>query len=254
MNVYNKLNVGLTRIFVFLFLFSFSCKKHEEQKNYIETEPLINTIRDIDGNVYHTVKIGNQVWMVENLRTTSFRNGEPITLVLNNNQWANIYAGAYCYYGNDTSNIRLYGNLYNWTAINDSRKLAPVGWHVASAYDWNKLAKFLDSEVSDTISIGGYNSLIAGGKLKVVGTNNWNIPNTGATNEIGFTALPGGYRTADGLYTGIKVSGCWWTSSEFPFINGSSDAINQVLFYNNTYIGTYNSSYYTGYAVRCVKD
>ena len=88
------------------------------------------TVKDIDGNVYHTVTIGTQIWMVENLKTTKYRNGDGIPNVTDNTQWGNLTTWAYCNYNNDAANGTKYGKLYNWYAVNDSRNIAPTGWHV----------------------------------------------------------------------------------------------------------------------------
>jgi uncharacterized protein (TIGR02145 family) len=144
------------------------------------TDVETNTVTDIDGNIYHTVTIGTQVWMVENLKTTKYRNGDPIPNVTGN-AWAALTTGAYCWYNNDAATYKAtYGALYNWYAVADSRNIAPTGWHVPTDAEWTTLTTFLGGES------------VAGGKLKETGTNHWTSPNTGATNETGFTALPGG--------------------------------------------------------------
>ena len=102
-----------------------------------------NTVIDIDGNVYHTVNIGTQTWMVEDLKTTRYRNGNPIEYITGNLEWGNTMSGAYCNYDNDPVNANTYGRLYNWSAVSDSRKIAPTGWHIASNAEWNTLVTFL---------------------------------------------------------------------------------------------------------------
>ena len=195
-------------------------------------------LTDLDGNVYHKVKIGTQTWMVENLRTTRYRTGEGITNNKSNLAWNNATYGAWCDYNNDSLNEKKYGKLYNWIAISDSRNIAPVGWHVATNADWATLVAYLGGEG------------VAGGKLKEVGLANWIIQNVGATNEYQFTALPGGQRSAAGSFGGIGESGFWWTSTE----NNSSDAhfwyINNI---NTTAHKDYDNKLY-GRSVRCVKD
>ncbi|MEI6143236.1 MAG: FISUMP domain-containing protein [Mariniphaga sp.] len=163
-----------------------------------------STVVDIDGNVYNTVTIGTQVWMVENLKTTKYRNGDPITNVTVDAAWSDLgygSAGAYCWYNNDAANYKsLYGALYSWYAVADSRNIAPIGWHVATDAEWTTLTDYLGGES------------IAGGKLKETGTTHWGSQNTGATNSSGFTALPGGYRDLYGEFGG-ENKGNWWSST-----------------------------------------
>ena len=136
-----------------------------------------NIVKDIDGNIYHTVTIGNQVWMVENLKTTRYNDGTAIPNVTDSSVWSKLSTPAYCWYNNDASSYKAtYGALYNWYAVN-VQKLCPKGWHVASNAEFYALNSFLDGEC---------------GKLKEAGTIHWYSPNKGATNETGFTALPGG--------------------------------------------------------------
>ena len=146
-----------------LFIYSFSiiaallliisgCKKNAGK---------YNTVTDIDGNAYHTVAIGKQVWLVENLKVTRYRNGDQIPNVSDNKQWCNLTTGAYCNYNNDANNVTTYGRLYNWYAVHDIRNIAPKGWHVATDVEWKILTDYLGGET------------IAGGKLKETGTTLW---------------------------------------------------------------------------------
>jgi len=197
------------------------------------------TITDIDGNTYNSVTIGSQIWMVENLKTTKYRNGDAIPNITVNTAWVNLTTGAYCDYNNNPSYSATYGRLYNWHAINDSRKIAPPGWHVATDTDLSALTAYL----------GGIS--IAGGKLKETGTVHWGNPNTGATNEAGFTALPGGYRSNNGTFLGINAIGSWWSSSE----SSASDAWALGIFADA--VGVDRGGYYTkniGFSIRCIKD
>jgi len=143
------------------------------------------TMTDIDGNVYETVTIGTQVWMAENLKVTHYRNGNTILHIIDWFSWFTL-TGAYCEYDNDVNNVAVYGRLYNWYAVNDSRYIAPVGWHVPSDAEWLTLVDYLGGDT------------VADGKMKEIGTTHWVSPNTGATNESGFSALPGGYRDYGG--------------------------------------------------------
>jgi uncharacterized protein (TIGR02145 family) len=192
------------------------------------------TVQDIDGNVYHTDTIGIQVWMVENLKTTRYRNGESIPT--DNTAWET--SGAYSNYNDNISNGVTYGRMYNWNAVNDKRGLAPAGWHVATDSEWIALVNYLE----------GLN--VAGGKLKEAGTTHWLSPNTGATNETGFTALPGGFCGGYGVFSELGTYGMWWTSTEVQ----NNYAYYRTIFCDGSYI---SSSYILkrfGLSVRCVKD
>ena len=166
-----------------------------DKKNTTETNTSNSeTVTDIDGNTYKTVKIGNQIWMAENLKVTHYRNGDIIPNVTNNFEWAYLSTGAWCVHDNDGSYANTYGYLYNWYAVNDIRNIAPEGWHVPTDEEWKELEMYLgmsQTEADDT----GYRGTNEGGKLKEAGTTHWETPNTGATNETGFSALPGGCRS-----------------------------------------------------------
>ncbi|MBU0713667.1 VCBS repeat-containing protein, partial [bacterium] len=197
------------------------------------------TVTDIDGNVYRTVKIGDQWWMAENLKVTHYRNGDPIPNITDNTQWSNLSTGAYCEYDNNPANIETYGRLYNWYAADDSRNIAPEGWHVPSDAEWQTLVDYL----------GG--SSVAGGKMKETGTEYWNSPNTGATNESCFSALPGGYRTNLGIYEILGSYAGFWSSTEATELSSHI----RYLFDSNSevYRGTgYDNQ--GAFSVRCVRD
>jgi len=156
----------------------------------IADENDITTVTDIDGNVYKTVKIGDQWWMAENLKVRHYRNGDPIPHEINNVEWIMLTTGAYCYYDNDSSHAADYGALYNWYTVSDFRNIAPEGWHVPTDEEWKELemALGISQEYADSTEWRGTNE---GGKLKETGTTHWNSPNEGATNESGFTARAG---------------------------------------------------------------
>lgn len=196
------------------------------------------TITDIDGNVYRTVTIGTQIWMAENLKTTKYRNGDPIPN--DKTSWSrNFTIGACCDYNNDANNSAIYGRLYNWYAVNDSRNIAPKGWHVPTIYEWRTLIAFLGAE--------------SGRKLKETGTahwqSNWQVPNNG-TNEKGFTALPSGYRDFDGDDIQIGYQCCWWSSSATE----STRALDIDLQNNLSDFVSFDYTKNLGFSVRCVKD
>ncbi len=206
-----------------------SCKKDSNSPN--------NTVTDIDGNVYTTVTIGTQVWMAENLKTTRYRNGDPISTNLSDTDWKNATTGAYSIYDNKPENDKTYGKLYNWYAVADSRNLCPAGWHVPSDAEWTTLENFLGGDG------------IEGGKMKAV-SNLWQSPNKGATNESGFSGLPGGSRSWDGNYTNVGNYGYWWLSTD----NSSSNAWGRGLDYDNGYSGLHASDERRGFSVRCLRD
>jgi len=195
------------------------------------------TITDIDGNIYHTVTIGTQTWMVENLKTTKFNDGTSIPVITEGYQWTGLSTPGISWMNNDSKNKDLYGGMYNFYAVS-TNKLAPVGWHVPNEYDWNTLTTFYGGPV------------IAGLNLKETGNANWNYPNTGATNISGFTALPGGYRSiTDGNYISFGLRAVFWGSTELNGLGGRYELEN------NSTIADFN---YTtkayGFSVRCIKD
>ena len=212
---------------------------------------LAGTVTDIDGNVYQTVTIGTQVWMAENLKVTHYRNGDAIPNETDGGTWAGLTTGAYCEYNNDVNNLAVYGRLYNWYAVADSRNIAPMGWHVPSDAEWKQLEMFLGMSQAEADAIGGRGGAVnVGGKLKETGTTHWLSPNTGATNESGFSGLPGGYRSYDGTYDGIGNDAYFWSSTE-----GSSNyAWGRSLHY--FYSGVARGSNYKqyGFSLRCVRD
>ncbi len=190
-------------------------------------------VTDIDGNVYKAIQIGNQIWMTENLKTTRLNDGTLIPLVTDNNEWKDLNSSAYCWYGNDASNKNMYGALYNWYTINTA-KLCPTGWYVPKEKDWKLLVNFY----------GGPE--IAGAKLK--DTLHWESPNLGATNESGFTAIPGGSRDVNGNF--LSYNGIWWSSSKYGNTQSWSVGLYSYIIGVN-FFGSGNNS---GHYVRCVKD
>lgn len=217
---------------VFL-MFASSCTKVEDNNNPV-------TVTDIDGNVYKTVTIGTQVWMAENLKTTKYRNGDPIPNVVGDAAWRTLTTGAYCWYGNNAvTNKPTYGALYNWYAVADSRNIAPTGWHVPIDAEWTTLTTYLGGES------------VAGGKLKESGTIHWTTPNTGATNSSGFKALPGGYQEGIGWSTsGIGEYGDWWSSS----IGSANRAWDRELDNASTSVRVAELDKFGCSSVRCIKD
>jgi uncharacterized protein (TIGR02145 family) len=214
-----------------LLLLICGCKKDDDDT------PSTTTVTDYDGNVYHTVTIGTQVWLVENLKVTHYRNGESIPVVTGSTQWEASTTGAYCNYDNAANNGTTYGRLYNWYAVNDNRKIAPTGWHVPSDAEWSVLSTFL----------GGVYT--CGSKLKEAGTTHWKFPNADATNTSGFTALPAGLRNYAGGFEYLLWGCGFWSTTRV-----GNDATVMYLDYNTTdfYKATEGLTY--GRSVRCIKD
>lgn len=196
-------------------------------------------VLDIDGNYYHTVIIGEQVWMAENLKTTRYRNGDPIPQVIDGSLWDGQTTGAYCNYNNNDYNVEIFGRLYNWLAVSDDRKIAPEGWRVPEYSDWEILIIYLKGDS------------VAGGKLKETDTLYWNSPNTAATNETGFTARPGGYRYLYNYsFMDMGNIGGWWSSTQDNYYK--MFAWCWEMNYNNSYARGFSGLITSGYSVRCI--
>jgi uncharacterized protein (TIGR02145 family) len=207
-----------------------------------------NTVTDIDGNIYNTITIGSQLWMKENLNVQRFKNGEAIPNVTDNTIWGNLTTAAWCRVNNnpDASNAFKIGLLYNGYVAQDARGVCPNGWKVPDDSDFNKLVEYLGA------------SSIAGGKLKEANGiySLWNSPNTGATNESGFTALPGGWRVGKtGIYTEGNFTdwgyGCrlWTKSNSFA---GGVYLLDVYYVNTSTNRGSQIQSY--GSSIRCIKE
>ena len=192
-----------------------------------------------------SVTIGTQVWATSNLNVTTYSDGTPIPQVTDPAAWAALTTGAWCYYSNVFANRNTYGKLYNWYAVagihdtdaaTPNKVLAPTGWHVPTDLEWTTLTNFL----------GG--TSVAGGKMKA--TTLWTTPNTGATNESGFTGLPGGYRSINGTFSGIGINGSWWSSSDFS----TTYAWARGLSYNSYIASRFDGHKISGLSVRCLRD
>ena len=207
------------------------------------------TVTDIDGNTYRTVKIGNQWWMAENLKVTLYRNGDPIPNVTDAGTWAGLTTGACCSYDNDDTYVETYGFLYNWFAVDDSRIIAPEGWHVPTDEEWKELEMYLGMSQAEA-DAADWRGTDEGGKLKETGTTHWNAPNAGATNESGFFALPGGLRTLNGSFNNIWHYAFFWSSTEL----NSSNAWFRYLINSSAQVYRYSDYKNDGFSVRCVKD
>lgn len=229
-------------LFSLALLVLISCSKNTTESE--EDEGKTGTIKDVEGNVYQVIKIGSQWWMAENLKVTQYRNGEWIINVTGSKTWPALTTGAFCNYDNDFNNKAIYGNLYNWHAVTDGRNIAPVGWHVPTDDEWQTLIDYL----------GG--NTLAGGKMKTTGTIEagdglWSEPNEGATNESGFSALPGGYRLGQGTFDGLGSTPYFWSSTE----SGDSTAWRCYLNSGNSDASCEDSGWkQAGYSIRCIRD
>jgi uncharacterized protein (TIGR02145 family) len=207
-----------------------SCKKEEETSE----------IKDGDGNVYTSVTIGPQVWINGNLKTTRYLNGDLIGTT--NPAELDILGESSPKYqwpcNGDESNVSVYGRLYTYYAVSDSRGICPDGWHVPSDPEWTALTTFLGGES------------IAGGKLKEQGTVHWESPNTGATDEYSFKAVPGGDRDPGSGFWSFGTSGMWWSRSEVDAILVHCRALN----YNAASVENFDGNKKSAFCVRCIKD
>ena len=218
---------------------------------YGQEYQFITPVTDIEGNLYKTVKIGKQVWMAENLKTTKYNDDTSIPEVTDNTLWGALLTGAYCWYENDIDyNKPIYGGLYNWFAA-ETGKLCPTGWHVPTDLEFNTLELTLGLH-ADSVNTWGWRGTDHGKQMK--NTTGWNDGENG-TNISGFSALPGGYRhNTSGEFYGRLSLGYWWTSSD--------DAANgrpEVGWYRRI-DGIYNDVYKAstlktaGKSIRCIKN
>ena len=219
-------------------VFILSCKKDDAP---YQSE----VVHDIDGNIYHTVKICSQIWLVENLTVTRYRNGEAIPYK-SLNQWEldknEINTeGAFCNHNDSQAYGQIYGHLYNWNAVTDTRGIAPVGWHVPSEAEWEELFECL----------GGRQ--VGGGKAKEKGVTHWEEPNKGATDEFGFTALPGNFRISKTQSLDDGLVGSWWSSTS-PIQCQPLYALHQLLKHDEIIFYGGCTPKTDGFSVRCIKD
>ncbi len=249
----NRLNICLLILVGLLAVFITGCKKDD-----IEQEP--NTATDIDGNVYHTVTIGTQVWMVENLKVTRYRNGDkiettsPATLDISGEvnpkyQWA---------YNGDESNVAAYGRLYTWYAITDSRNVCPVGWHIPTLDEWTTLGNYLiangynydgtktDNKYAKSLAVSsGWGAETTTG---AVGSNDYSAKR----NATGFSAMPGGLHSSGGTFEGMTWGGIWWSST-----SSSSGPVASIIEINSHQCDVnmqHEGLKNYGFSVRCLRD
>ncbi|NQU50940.1 MAG: T9SS type A sorting domain-containing protein [Bacteroidetes bacterium] len=215
--------------------------------------PGSSAVTDIDGNQYNTVLIGNQCWMKENLKTTTYNNGSAIQNVTGSSAWNNLLTGAYVWYDNDYSWQGPYGALYNWFATVDANGLCPTGWHVPTNDEWIALTDFIGGTSSphgnELKSCRQVNSPLGGG-CNTTQHPRWEAANSDwGTDNYGFSGLPGGLRRFNGAFNYIGLQGNWWGSE-----SSSGTAWHRYVNYNYGYINTASDSKQRGRSVRCLKN
>ena len=239
-------------------------------------------VSDIDGNNYPTVIIGNQEWMAQNIRATSYRDGSSIITGLSNSEWQNTTDGTYSVYpdgdieglNSDAEVLNAYGALYNWYAVDDSRGLCPTGWRVPSHDDWTKLEQYICNELGNTScetkfpydnTTWGWTGTSEGKVLKSCRQVNahgggncatsehprWSSHDTQySTDEFGFSAIPGGYRNSNGSFSIIGSRGYWWSSDE----HSSSTAWFRIMSSASGLVSRNYDDRANGFSVRCVRE
>ena len=220
----------LTIIMGVILIVTNSCKKATNS----------DTITDIDGNVYTSITIGTQTWMLENLRTTRLNDGTVVPLVTDAAAWGSMSAPAYCWYNyNETGYKNTYGALYNWLTVNTDN-LCPQGWHIPTDAEWDIMVNFLGGEG------------VAGGKMRGSGMmSHWGGGNMmGVNNETGFAALPGGFCDSNGMFNGLASNGYWWSATE----NDEANAWYRFMSSNNTAVNRGYGLKLQGCSVRCIKN
>jgi uncharacterized protein (TIGR02145 family) len=239
-----KLKWTLTLLLAVLAFTTFnSCKDKDE--------PEVFSVTDIDGNTYKAAKIGNQVWMTEDLRVTHYRNGDDIERLKGVSAYEVVNAPKYYFVYDDLDqNSELFGNLYTWDAIADSRQIAPAGWHIPSHAEWQEIQK--SQGMSDQqISLVCDDQNDMGGKLKHTESSYWNSPNAGASNSSGLGLKGGGFRSPKSTgFVNFKKVGAYWSSTSF----NSDDAWYRHLYNDKASLCSTHSSKKNGFALRCIKD
>ena len=220
-----------------------------------QLETQTGIVKDVDGNLYTTVKIGTQIWMSENLKTTKYKDGAAISLVTDITTWSNLFTPAYCWYGNNEANKELYGALYNWYTAS-SYNICPAGWHVPTADEWTTLENYL---IDNGLN---YDGTTTGNKIgKALASNTLWAPSTveGAVgntdypakrNSTGFTALPGGERFSDGYFSNKSIIGYWWSST----LNPPGGKWGRRMSASNISFSATIQNAMDGLSIRCVRD
>ena len=224
----NKISLFIFITVVFILLLP-ACKKAEKPSEQLT---------DQDGNIYKIITIGTQVWMAENLKSTTLNDGSEIPLIEDTAGWSNLTTPGYCWYNNDEGSFKdAYGALYNGYTVSTG-KLCPSGWHIPERQEWLVLRDFLGD------------STVGGGKLKEVGTDHWLAPNTGADNTSGFTARGSGIRYFEGSFSSILSFSSLWSST----ITEIDEKWYTGLFYAGADFLIDHRNNKNGFSVRCLKD
>jgi uncharacterized protein (TIGR02145 family) len=230
-----RINIMKRKILFFIltasifFILPAGCTKEEKPPD---------PVTDTEGNIYKTIKIGTQVWMAENLRSTKFNDGTDITLTAGSGQWNDLSNAGYCWYDNDEPSFRqLYGALYNgYTVV--TGKLCPDGWHIPEKQEWLVLREFLGDSIK------------AGGKMKETGTENWQSPNRGADNSSGFTAVAAGIRYFEGTFSSNQSYTSMWSATDAS----QGELWCTSLYFADTNLSLNHRSNKYGFSVRCIKN
>ncbi len=239
---------AITVTFLSILFFVYSCKNKEEESITPET----GIVTDVDGNVYKTIKIGNQWWMAENLKVKRYNDSTFILQLQSNTDWNDTLAG-YCSYANNSSNTLNYGLLYNFYAVGHSKKIAPKGWHIPSDEEWKTLERSLGMS-NQEIEKNSWRGTNQGEKMKTVlgSTLGWTkYGDVWNTNESGFSAIAGSCRMFNGVWgdPGLFATGFWWTST-----NKNNQVWYRHLDYKTSNVFRFYGSKNYGFSVRCVKD
>jgi uncharacterized protein (TIGR02145 family) len=248
----NSNPIHMIMIFVLTFTLSSFIQCGTDTDNNEDTHFSCGEIlTDIDGNNYQTVKIGDQCWMAENLRSSKYQDGTNIPNFPVEADWRTTNIGGWVYYSNNSANDQVFGKIYNWFAVTDSRGICPAGWVVPGDDDWKILEMSIGMSESDAESTGwrGTDQNI-GGKLKKTGLDFWESPNLGASNDSGFSGMPSGLRYPDGRFLSLGRSAFFWTSSWFSI----SEAYGRVIVFSREGVsrGVYRKDF--GLSVRCILD
>lgn len=240
-NLPNSVFRGIAgNLYVLRWIISNDCRSTQDEVVISFLPPpcgAITSVTDIDGIVYPTVSIGSQCWTAENLKTTKYADGTAIPNQQVQATWVGLTSGAWCNFDNVAANNATYGKLYNWFAVNNNKKLCPTGWHVPTDSEWTIMVNFL----------GGNSS--AGGALKSTGAL-WTAPNVGATNESGFSGMPGGLRNYLGNFNFLNTWGYYWTATE----NDATKSWGRNMTNSTTASQRVSQDKQVGFSVRCVKD
>ncbi len=238
-------------------LFIVSCASEREQQTREETtetkqEVVVfrEAVTDIDGNSYRTVVIGEQVWMAENLKTTTYSNGEPIENPVHDAAWQNNTSGAYAWYDNDPANGEDYGALYNWYAVINPNGLCPEGWRMPGHEDWLALTEYVGGQFGNKLKSRRQVGSPLGGEYDTMEHPRWETFSTNyGTDDVGFGALPAGNRHASGTFVTIGANALFWSSSEI-----SEEAGFGWYIYHGYYgVDRGYGDKRAGFSVRCIR-